>query len=305
MELYQALKKYEDFFIFEKGLSNNTFLAYHKDLLHFLNYLKKKGKKKIEELSFEDIIAYIQKRSPLLTKKSINREKSTIKNFLGFCHSEEMIENDFTNFLNQEKNDDFFPEVLTQDEVKIMLQTLSGDLLNYEKHSLKYRIAYRDELMLELLYALGLRVSELVGLLVSDIDLEEGWCQIRGKGNKIRILPILPEIGKKIYSYQKNILYLFSPQKPKLFLNKNGQPLSRISIWKWIKQLAIRANIKKNISPHTFRHTCATHLIQNGADIRIVQELIGHANIQTTELYTHLNNQDVRNIFTKYHPLYY
>ncbi len=316
MEVTSALSRYEDFYIIEKGLSTNTHLGYRNDLQLFINYLHSQEVKNIEEIQSNHILGFISYRSPQVARKTLNREKSVIKSFLLYCltrnekteaKDNNNMNKDFSRLLTSESYEEFFPTVLTYKEIKQLFQVIEN-----RKQGLPYqhRLAKRDHLILEMLYALGLRVSELIGIRLSDLD-RTGWCRVVGKGDKIRFVPLLPQTERNIAFYLKNIRPHFLPsnhltkdEESFFFLNKNGKKLSRVAIWKWVKRISLEANLNKSIFPHTFRHTCATHLLKNGADLRVIQELLGHSNIQTTELYTHLLTDDIKQTFANYHPLY-
>jgi len=279
----------------ERGLSHNTIISYRCDLLRFVNYLKKKrvaGFKGVKQGQITDFMMAEKERG--LGANSISRSLAAIKVFFRYLISERQVIEDVTSVLESPKIWKKLPDTLSLNEVDKIL-------------SLKTKqtpLTRRDRTMIELVYSTGMRVSELVGLNMMDLNLEVGFVRCQGKGGKERIIPLGKKAIKMITDYKSETrsYFLKKGEKKFLFLNKMGDSLSRQSFWKTIKYWTRRAGIKKTISPHTLRHSFATHLLERGADLRAVQEMLGHANISTTQIYTHINKERLKAIHSKYHP---
>ncbi len=230
-----------------------------------------------------------------LSATSQNRILSGIKAFYKFLMLEDYIQNDPTHLFESARTERKFPETLSNEEIELLIGAI--DLSKPEGE--------RNKAIIETLYGCGLRVSELVGLRISDLHLNEGFIRVIGKGDKQRLVPIGAAAIKQINIY-KNEVRVHQTPKPEsrdiLFLNRNGKQLTRVMIFTIIKRLAVAANIQKNISPHTLRHSFATELVQRGADLRAVQEMLGHESITTTEIYTHIEKQDLRDAIIQFHP---
>ncbi|PWZ79940.1 site-specific tyrosine recombinase XerD [Staphylococcus pseudintermedius] len=287
--------EYLRFIQIEKGLSNNTIAAYRRDLNHYLNYL---AEHKVANLNFVDR-QMIQEWFGFLhdegrSAKTIARFTSTIRSFHQFALRENYTSHDPTVLIETPKYDRKLPDVLSIAEVEQLLMAPDESKVN----------GYRDKTMLELLYATGIRVSELINIEVEDINLMMGFVKVFGKGSKERIVPLGETVIDCLTHYIQNI----RPQLLKhtvthvLFLNLHGKPLSRQGVWKMIKQTGVKAGIMKRITPHTLRHSFATHLLENGADLRAVQDMLGHSDISTTQLYTHITKNQIRKIYQDYHP---
>lgn len=284
-----------EYLLVEKGLADNTLAAYKRDIAKLLKYLTEKNVKDIEEVSKDTLTAYIY----YIWKKggapaSIARQIASIKGFFRFLCLERIISLDPSLQLESPKLQQKLPQVLSEEEVDNLLQGIDGakpaDL--------------RDKAMMELLYATGMRVSELVNLNTVQLDLEMAYVRCLGKGNKERIIPLGSVSVKAIKEY-------LSFSRPKLlkntsekavFINHLGKRITRQGFWKIIKAQARMRGITKDISPHTIRHSFATHLLTNGADLRSVQELLGHADVSTTQIYTHLTKNKLKEIYDKTHP---
>jgi len=283
-----------DFLKVERGLAHNTIVSYEKDLLSFTKFLEEK-KVELKEVDKNNIMGYLlslqkKQRSP----STISRHLAALKSFYRFLTNEKLIIKDPTINLESPKLQRSLPKVLSFQEVEMLLNQLRGLKPNQ----------IRDKAMLELLYATGLRVTELISLNMEDINLELGYLRCWGKGSKERIIPVGKVALKAIYEYlQKGRAKLSKNRQEKaLFLNQHGRRLTRQGFWKLIKQHAKEAGINRDITPHTLRHSFATHLLENGADLRSVQELLGHADITTTQIYTHLTQGKLREVYLKNHP---
>lgn len=293
--MQDVVDEYLRFIQIEKGLSENTIAAYRRDLNHYLNYL---AAQKISNLDFIDR-QIVQQWFGVLhdegrSTKSIARFTSTIRSFHQFALREKYAAKDPTVLIETPKYERKLPDVLSIDEIDLLLTTPETSKNN----------GYRDRTMLELLYATGIRVSELINIEVEDVNLLMDFVKVFGKGNKERIIPLGETVIELLKTYIENV----RPQLLKkqvthtLFLNMQGKPLTRQGIWKIIKQTGAKAGIQKRLTPHTLRHSFATHLLENGADLRAVQEMLGHSDISTTQLYTHVSKTQIRKMYQQYHP---
>lgn len=291
----EIIEEYLKFIQLEKGLSENTIGAYRRDLKKYQDYLEEE---KISHIDFIDRQTIQVCLGDLHDKgasaKSIARFISTIRSFHQFALREKYAAKDPTVLIETPKYERRLPDVLEVDEVIRLLETPDMSKNN----------GYRDRAMLELLYATGMRVTELINLKVEDVNLIMGFVRVFGKGNKERIVPL----GETIIDILETYIETVRPQLLKktvtdnLFLNMHGKTLSRQAIWKMIKQNGVKAEIFKTLTPHTLRHSFATHLLENGADLRAVQEMLGHADISTTQLYTHVSKSQIRKIYNQFHP---
>jgi len=281
----------------ERNLADNTIDAYGRDLKKFRNYLGFLKKNEISLVNCQDIQNYSRILSSRhIASPSIARNLVSIKMFFRFLLREGTIKNDPSQDLESPLILSKLPGVLTILEVE--------NLLN--QPVLKNKSGYRDRAVIELLYATGMRVSEIVRLKISDLNLKVGYVRCFGKGEKERIVPLGKIAGEVLGKYLDKIRPAFLKKGRKdcfwLFINSRGRPFSRQAIWKMIKKYGKAARFKKNITPHTLRHSFATHLLQGGADLRSVQEMLGHANISTTQIYTHVNRERLKEVHKKYHP---
>jgi integrase/recombinase XerD len=279
----------------EKGLAENSILAYQNDVDKLKEFASASSKLP-DQLSYNDLKQFLSTLFDLgLSARSQARIISGIKQFYGFLILENLVKVDPSELLEQPKLGRKLPEVLTIEEIDALLNAI--DLSKNEGH--------RNRAMLETLYSCGLRVSELVGLRFSDLFFEEGFIRVIGKGNKERLVPVSPQVQKEIDIYQQHIRNHLNIQKGSeniVFLNRRGAQLTRVMVFTIIKNLAESIGLKKNISPHTFRHSFATHLIEGGANLRAIQEMLGHESITTTEIYTHLDQRFLRDAILSYHP---
>jgi len=283
-----------DYLRIEKGLSSNTVNAYRADLEKYFIFLKRKGKKNLEEVTKEDIVDFLFSLRETHAISSIVRFFSSIRSFYRFLFREKILKTDPTQLIEYPKLEKKIPEVLDFWEVERLLKT----------PSLRTPQGIRDRAILEVMYATGLRVTELARLRLKDVNIEIGFLRCQGKGSKERIIP-LGKIAKKFlgkYLFNARPKLLKRKESEFLFLAQGGHPLSRQSIWKMIKKMVKRARIKKEVSPHTLRHSFATHLLERGADLRSVQEMLGHASITTTQIYTHINRLRLKEIHRQFHP---
>jgi integrase/recombinase XerD len=287
-------KEYYTYLKLEKGLSSNSIEAYQLDLQRLQNYMDKHGID-IVHASFDDLQAFVFETSKEITSvRTQARLIAGIHSFYRFLLYHHYIEQDPSELIETPKKEMHLPEVLSLEEIDKMIAQI--DMSKSESH--------RNRAIIEMLYGSGLRVSELVNLQLSNIFLQEGYMRITGKGNKQRLVPISP-VATEWFGYwmQDRSTLDVKPEAIDIaFLNRRGGQLTRAMIFTIIKSLAQEAGIQKTISPHTLRHSFATHLLQNGADLRIIQQLLGHESISTTEIYTHVDIQDLREAIIKYHP---
>jgi integrase/recombinase XerD len=289
------IKDFVSYLKIEKGLAENSILAYQNDVDKLKEFAATSSKLP-DQLSYEDLKQFLSTLFDLgLSARSQARIISGIKQFYGFLILENLTKIDPSELLEQPKLGRKLPEVLTIEEIDALLNAI--DLSKNEGH--------RNRAMLETLYSCGLRVSELVGLRFSDLFFEEGFIRVIGKGNKERLVPVSPQVQKEIDIYQQHIRNHLNIQKGSeniVFLNRRGAQLTRVMVFTIIKNLAESIGLKKNISPHTFRHSFATHLIEGGANLRAIQEMLGHESITTTEIYTHLDQRFLRDAILSFHP---
>ncbi len=273
----------------EKGLAKNTIEAYQRDLQMFYEYLSDKKRSDFKEVTESDIISFLSDlKANHYASSTRCRVLISIKILFKYLKKENVIVNNVTLYLDTPKLWQLIPEILTTSEIEILLK---------QPHQQNWQSA-RDKALLEVLYSTGLRVSEICSLTIYDVD--DHFIRVKGKGGKDRIVPIGKIAVRAIDVY---ISYnCFHENHPFLFISKSGKVLDRISVWRIIKGYAKKAKILKNISPHTLRHSFATHLLDNGADLRIIQEMLGHAHISSTERYTHVSNKRLVEAFEKCHP---
>ncbi len=298
--MWEPYKKgFKAYLQLEKSLSDNSVQAYLRDLELLTNYLLEvHSKKNPAEIKLKDLQQFIKWIAELeMTASSQSRIISGIKAFYKYCLLEDISKTDPTALLEAPKQKRLLPDVLSFDEIEKIIDQI--DLSKPE--------GGRNKAILETMYSCGLRVTELVNLKISQLYLDVGFIRVLGKGDKERLVPIGSSAIKYITIYKNSIRVHITPTKGNediLFLNKLGSKLSRVMIFYIIKDLTLKAGIKKTVSPHTFRHSFATHLIEGGADLRAVQEMLGHASITTTEIYTHLDREFLRKTLENFHPAF-
>ena len=287
--------QYINYLILEKGLSKKTIESYSSDLSSYLEFLKQKRVKNIADADTPLILKHlIALRKSGLGSRSCARHLITLRGFYRFLSHEKIIEYDPAKLIDLPKSGLKLPDVLSVSEVDLLLNV--PDTIQ--------PLGKRNAAMLELLYAAGLRVSELVNLKFLDINLEACFVRVFGKGSKERIVPFGFFAKKKLDDYIKNArpLLLKNSVSQFLFVARAGRPMTRQGFWKLLKQYAIQAGIKKKITPHSLRHSFASHLLEGGADLRTVQVMLGHVDISSTQIYTHVARDHLRRIHEKYHP---
>lgn len=295
------LDLYIQFIKLEKGLSKNSIISYRNDIERYLNYLLTEHK--ISDLSgvalnhIEQFLDYLIDHE-LLSSSSIARNISSIRGFHEFAAVEGMAQANPSELIELPKKAKMLPEVLSAEEVEALLDT----------PNLETPAGIRDKAILETLYGTGMRVSELTGLEVDRMFFEIGFIRVIGKGNKERLVPVGEIAQDAISNYLEGVRPLFfkpnkaDKSKNKVFLNQRGGALTRMSIWNIVQKAALEADLEKPVYPHIFRHSFATHLLEGGADLRAVQEMLGHSSILTTEIYTHIDRSFLHQIHKEFHP---
>jgi integrase/recombinase XerD len=293
--LQESLQDYLNYLSVERGLAKNTLESYGRDLHQYLGYLQEKKNLSLTNTTQATVIGYLlQLQARGKATATLSRSLAAIKSYYHYMARENRIERDPTVNLDAPKQEKRLPRVLSVTEVERLL----------EQPDIKNPVGIRDRAMLEVLYATGLRVSELVSLKVEDINLDTGYIKCYGKGSKERIVPIGSVAIKFLKLYQDHARKFLASRlmENTLFLNHHGKGLTRQGFWKIIKKYADNLDILTDITPHTLRHSFATHLLENGADLRSVQEMLGHADIATTQIYTHLTKGKIKEIYEKAHP---
>ncbi|WP_214771632.1 MULTISPECIES: site-specific tyrosine recombinase XerD [unclassified Exiguobacterium] len=290
----QQLEAFINYLVIERQMSGNTAAAYRNDLNQYLHSLEQAGVTSLEFVTRHHIVLHIE--SLLNAQKSrstVRRATSSIRSFHQYLVEERQVESDPSRHLDLPKPEKKLPVVWSQTDVVKLLDSVVGN----------DPLVRRDAAMLELLYGTGMRVSELLQLTLNDLQLELGYLSCLGKGNKTRIIPISTTAIDSVTTYLELARNsLGGQQTDYVFLNSRGSRLSRQGFWKMIKRRAREAGIEKEITPHVLRHSFATHLLENGADLRVVQEMLGHADLSTTQMYTHVNKGRLHEVYKNHHP---
>ncbi|MGA9231963.1 MAG: site-specific tyrosine recombinase XerD [Exiguobacterium oxidotolerans] len=290
----QQLEAFINYLVIERQMSGNTAAAYRNDLNQYLHSLEQAGVTSLEFVTRHHIVLHIE--SLLNAQKSrstVRRATSSIRSFHQYLVEERQVESDPSRHLDLPKPEKKLPVVWSQTDIVKLLDSVVGN----------DPLVRRDAAMLELLYGTGMRVSELLQLTLNDLQLELGYLSCLGKGNKTRIIPISTTAIESVTTYLELARNsLGGQQTDYVFLNSRGSRLSRQGFWKMIKRRAREAGIEKEITPHVLRHSFATHLLENGADLRVVQEMLGHADLSTTQMYTHVNKGRLHEVYKNHHP---
>jgi integrase/recombinase XerD len=282
----------------ERGLAVNTVTAYRQDLRDFHAFFEEISGAppdlatldKLDEHTLFLYFVWLRKRGS--AGRSLARHLSSLRGFFAYALEEKVISNNPALFLERPKLTGLLPEVLNEREMDAILAL----------PDMREKLGVRDRCMLEILYGAGLRVSELCNLRILDLDAQQGVLRVFGKGAKERLVPLHGMAVSLLCDYVRDWRPAFSPREAAFFLNRSGKRLSRVGLWKIVRKYALRAGIRRAISPHAFRHSFATHLLEGGADLRSVQLLLGHADISATEIYTHVQSGRLRRIHNAYHP---
>ncbi len=289
------LTEFLNFLQIEKNAAANTVASYQNDLTRYLKFLKERGVTEIRQTRPSDILALIETlRSVDYAPSSTARNLSAIRTFHRFLARENYVEQDPTTDISFPKLSKYLPDTLSQFEIERILA--QPDVTTPK--------GLRDKAMLEMLYAAGLRVSELIALRLSDLFFSDGFIRVFGKGSKERIVPI----GEQAIYFTEQYLKTVRPSQARpgsgdyIFLSHLGKKLTRMGLWLILRGYVVEAGIAKKVSPHTFRHSFATHLIEGGADLRAVQEMLGHADISSTQIYTHLDREYIKEVHRNFHP---
>lgn len=289
------LEQFHDYLIFERGLAARTWDAYGRDLARLTEFLEVRGITAPDAVSGGDLRDYVfHLKDSGLQPTSIRRAISSIRSYFGFLLAEGAIVADPSERLEAPRVWRRLPSVLSREEVERLLEAPDPTAALY----------WRDRAVLEVLYATGVRASELVGMRVAHVDVEAGFCLVFGKGSKERMVPLGRPAREALRRYVDDVRPALEGGGARglLFLNARGRPLSRMGVWTMVRKHARRAGLERRISPHTLRHSFATHLLEGGADLVAVQELLGHADISTTQIYTHLDREYLKDIHRRYHP---
>jgi len=298
--MWETYKKgFKSWLQLEKSVSSNTVEAYLRDIAHLTQFLEQQGiRKSPAEIELNDLESFLRYVNELgMTPASQARTLSGLRSFFKYASIEELISKDPTVLLESPKLSRKLPDVLTLEEIEKIISAI--DLSKPEGE--------RNRAIIETMYSCGLRVSELVNLRISQLYFDVGFIRVIGKGDKERLIPIGQKAMKYITQYCNLIrshLDISRGEEDIVFLNRRGRRLSRVMVFLFLKELAKKAEITKKISPHTFRHSFATHLVEGGADLRAVQEMLGHESITTTEIYTHLDREFLRTTLQQFHPAF-
>ncbi|UOE61536.1 site-specific tyrosine recombinase XerD [Priestia filamentosa] len=292
-----TIEDFIHYLVVERGLAPNTLESYKRDLVKYAEYLKKvETVSSFEEVTREHIIAFMRYMMENgKSSKTIARHVASIRSFHQFLLREHIVDKDPSVHIETPQVERTLPKVLSPDEVEALL-TAPDESTPFGK---------REKAMLELLYATGIRVTELMNLNVEDVHMTMGFVRCIGKGDKERIVPMGKMASEALQKYieeSRPKLLKRNQKEEALFLNHHGRRLTRQGFWKILKKLALSAQIEKELTPHTLRHSFATHLLENGADLRAVQEMLGHADISTTQIYTHVTKKRLKDVYNKFHP---
>ena len=286
----QNLRSFFNFLIIEKGLSKNTVKAYETDIKGFIKWVNKNNKQSLLSIKESRVNQYISYLFSLkLKSSSVNRKISSLKSFYLFLLKKKLIRYSPFSEVISPKQEKYLPASMSESEVEKLLNSPDASK----------EIEQRDKAMIEMLYATGMRISELINLRITDIDMNRSVIKVMGKGSKERLIPFGESASEALSNYLK--IRKDSPSK-EVFISNRGKKISRVAFWQRIKVYLLRENLKISISPHTLRHAFATHLLNRGADLRSVQLLLGHSDLSTTQIYTHIAKQRLGDVLKKHHP---
>jgi len=286
----QNLRSFFNFLIIEKGLSKNTVKAYETDIKGFIKWINKNNKQSLLNIKESSVNRYISYLFSLkLKSSSVNRKISSLKSFYLFLLKKKLIRYSPFSEVISPKQEKYLPASMSESEVEKLLNSPDASK----------EIEQRDKAMIEMLYATGMRISELVNLKITDIDMNRSVIKVMGKGSKERLIPFGESASEALFNYLK--IRKDSSSK-EVFISNRGRKITRVAFWQRIKVYLLRENLKISISPHTLRHAFATHLLNRGADLRSVQLLLGHSDLSTTQIYTHIAKQRLGDVLKKHHP---
>lgn len=293
-QLVKPIKRFATYLSVERGLSTNTEAAYEADLTEAATYFTSQGINswnQVDRFAVLDLLAHLQNEHRART--TISRMVSSLRQFYKFMQRRGLVKINPLDLIKSPKQHRQLPTVLSNDEVVALINAIDTST----------KLGIRDRTIIEVLYATGMRVSELCNLTLEQLHLTVHLIQPRGKGNKERIVPIGEIAEQWLKKYLNSVRpQLIKGETPFVFLNAHGGQLTRQAIWQLLKKLTRKAGIKKDVTPHTLRHSFATNLLNNGADLRVVQELLGHSDISTTQIYTHVSQSHLKAVYKKYHP---
>jgi integrase/recombinase XerD len=284
-----------DYLTVERGLAENTRVAYRTDLTQFIEFIQRRGIGQMNRVQRQHITDFLMdRRKHDVSARSLARQLSALRMFCRFLIREKLLADDPTQSVDSPRLWRTIPNALTYDEVDRLLAAPPT----------RTQLGLRDKAMLEFMYATGLRVSEVAKITLSDVNFDAGFLRIVGKGSKERIVPVGRQAAACIRRYLEKARPSFARrgQRGEIFLSTRGGPLNRKTIWHHIKKYARAAGITKHIMPHTLRHSFATHLLENGGDLRVIQEMLGHADISTTQIYTHIDQRRLKDTHYRFHP---
>ncbi len=292
----EHLRSYMHFLTLEKNASKNTISSYNLDITRYLDFLESKGVDNLEKIKESHVTGFLTMLRDLgLSSPSVSRNFSAVKSFHKFLNGEQLTKINPVQNIESPKLSKTLPDVLNQDEIEAILS----------QPNIIEPLGIRDKAILETMYATGIRVSELTSLKQSNVHASESIVRVFGKGSKERLVPIGRSALDWIQKYTSQVRKVLSANgsgQDVLFLNARGTPMSRMAVWNIVHQYTHKAGIKKDVHPHTFRHSFATHLLEGGADLRSVQEMLGHADITTTQIYTHIDREYLKEVHRTFHP---
>ncbi len=289
------LQSFLDYISLERGLSINTRKAYADDLRQFLDDLEKKGISSLNQVSRKQILDHLMAmKARGMSTNSISRHLVSIKVFFRYLQQEGLLDRNVTDTMDSPRLWKILPDTLSEKEVDLLLAA----------PDMRKPLGIRDRAILELFYASGLRVSELAGLQLPDLHTDDGYIRVIGKGRKERVIPVAGESIRLLNRYLEEVRPLLceNPHLQNVFVSRRETALCRQRLWQIIKMHTKNAGIMKNVTPHTLRHSFASHLLDNGAPLRVIQEMLGHADIATTQIYTHVNPERLKSIHQQFHP---
>lgn len=289
------LESFLDHISLERGLSVNTRKAYADDIGQFLNWLAQKGVTSLNQVGRKQVLDHLMAmKARDMSTNSISRHLVSIKVFFRYLQQEGLLDKNVTDTMDSPRLWKILPDTLSEKEVDLLLRA----------PDMRKPLGVRDRAILEMFYASGLRVSELANLQLSDLHIDDGYIRVIGKGRKERVIPVARDSANILECYLNEVRPMLcdNPHVQNVFVTKRDSGLCRQRLWQIIKTYTKKAGIMKNVTPHTLRHSFASHLLQNGAPLRVIQEMLGHADIATTQIYTHVNPERLKSIHQKFHP---